>query len=533
MYKSTSQRFREIIKVFASYGFGYILDSKIKREKNSPENLRKAFEELGPTFIKIGQILSTRPDIVPASYIKELSKLHDRAYAEKFSDIKSIFISEFLTTIDSSFSYFEKTPFASASIAQVHNAVLKDGREVIVKVQRPDIAEKMKMDIAILKKLVSLAKFKISESFIDIDEALNELLLATTLELDFNNEANNIEKFRELNSKVVFSYTPYIIKELSSSKILTMEKINGFKVDDINKLNENNYDLEDLGKKLSLFFLKQVLKDGFFHGDPHPGNIIVKDTKLCFIDFGIMGNFSNSLRDALNQILVALAYRDINKLVSVLLSISIKRQVINKNKLYEDLENLYDKYFFASLENIKLSYMIQDLLDMSGENNLTLPKEFTILARSLLILEGVVAKISPEIKIMDIAVPYVKENVKTALIKDFDLDKLLINSLNSIKDTSALPSKLMELSNGLLSGRVKLQFDLKYLSKSINQLNKMTNRLVFGVVVSSMIIGSSLILNSNVGPKFWGMSIIGILGFIGAGITGLWLLISIMRSGKM
>ncbi|ERI95389.1 ABC1 family protein [Clostridiales bacterium oral taxon 876 str. F0540] len=533
MYKSTSQRFREILKIFASYGFGYVVDNKLKKENNSPENLRKAFEELGPTFIKIGQILSTRPDIVPAPYIKELSKLHDNAYSENFSDICKIFFNEFFIKLDSAFSYFEEEPFASASISQVHNATLKDGRKVIVKIQRPDIAEKMRMDIAILKRIVNIAKLKISETFIDPEEALNELLIATELELNFYNEAENIERFREMNKDVKFLCTPYVIKDLSSSKVLTMEKIDGFKIDDTVSLLNNGYDLNDIGKKLALFFLKQILKDGFFHGDPHPGNIIVKDNKICFIDFGLMGGFSHSLKESLNDILIALAYKDINKLAAVVISISIKKGPINRNRLHEDIEYLYDKYLFTSLESIKLSDVLQDLLDMSKQNNLILPKELTLLARSLLILEGVVAKISPDIKIIDVAIPYVKENIKSSMLKDIDFDKLLINSLNNARAAAKLPSKFMELSDGLLNGRVKLQFELKYLNKSINELNKMTNRLVFGVVVSSMIIGSSFILNSNIGPKLWDISIIGILGFIAAGFTGLWLLISIIKSGRM
>ncbi len=533
MYRSTSQRFREILKVFAAYGFGYVVDNKLKKENNSPENLRKAFEELGPTFIKIGQILSTRPDIVPAAYIKELSKLHDNAYSEDFNDICKIFFNEFFVKLEYAFSYFEEVPFASASISQVHNAVLKDGRKVIVKIQRPDIAEKMRLDIAILKRIINIAKPKIFETFIDPEEALNELLIATELELNFYNEAENIERFRDLNKSVKFLYTPYLIKDLSSSKVLTMEKIEGIKIDDTALLIKNNYDLEDIGRKLALFFLKQVLRDGYFHGDPHPGNIIIKDNKICFIDFGLMGNFSQSLKESLNDLLIALAYKDINKLVAVILSISIKKGSINRNRLYEDVEYLYDKYLFTSLENIKLSIMLQDLLEMSKQNNLILPKELTLLARSLLILEGVAAKISPNIKIIDIAIPYVKENIKASLLKDIDIDKLLMSSINNAKAAVKLPSKLMELSDGLLNGRVKLQFELRYLNKSINELNKMTNRLVFGVVVSSMIIGSSFILNSNIGPKLWDISIIGILGFIAAGFTGLWLLISIIKSGKM
>lgn len=533
MYKNSIQRFREIVKILASYGFGYIVDSKLNKENKSPENLRKAFEELGPSFIKIGQILSTRPDIISPEYIRELSKLQDNVSAEDFKDISTVFFNEFLQTIDETFLYFEEEPFASASIAQVHNAILKDGRSVIVKIQRPDIAEKMKMDISILQRIVKLTKNKFGDALIDPEEALNELLNSTELELNFKNEADNIKAFKLLNSNVNCIYAPDVIWEVSSNKVLTLEKINGFKIDDIAKLNENGYDLDDLAQKLALSYLKQVLDDGFFHGDPHPGNILIREGKICFIDFGIVGKLSKALRESLNEALVAAAFKDTNMLISVLFSIGIKKGPIDKNKLYEDIEYLLDSYLSTSLENIKISVMLQEIFDISKHNNLALPKELTLLIRSLVILEGVIAGISPEIKIIDVALPYVKANIKNSMLDNISVEDLLFNSVKFAKDSAKIPGKIIELSDSMLSGRARVQFELKHLNKSINELNKMVNRLVFGFIVAATIVSASLILNTNLGPKVFGISIIGILSFLLAAFAGLWLLISIIKSGKM
>lgn len=533
MYKSTIKRFREIVKVLAFYGFGYIVDSTLNKENKSPENLRKAFEELGPTFIKIGQILSTRPDIVSPDYIRELSKLQDNVSPESFKDINKVFFNEFLQSIDDTFLYFEEEPFASASIAQVHNAILKDGRNVIVKIQRPHIDEKMRMDIYILQRIVRLTRTKFADALIDPEEALDELLYATELELNFKNEADNIKTFRELNANVNFVYAPDVIWEISSNRVLTLEKINGFKVDDISKLNEGGYDLNDLARKLALGYLKQILDDGFFHGDPHPGNILIREGKICFIDFGIVGRFSKSLRESLNEALVAAAFKDPNKLISVLMSISIKKGYINKNRLYEDIEYLFDSYLSTSLENIKISVMLQEIFDISKQNNLTLPKELTLLIRSLVILEGVISKISPDIKIIDVAIPYVKSSIKNSLLENMNFEDLILHSIDFAKNSSKIPGKIIELSDSILSGRAKIQFELKHLNRSINELNKMANRLVFGLVVSATVVSSSLILNSNLGPKIWDISIIGILGFFLAAFAGIWLLVSIIKSGKM
>ena len=211
MRRKSVNRFREIVKVLGSYGFGYIVDSKFNKQSKRPENLRKAFEDLGPTFIKIGQILSTRPDLLSPDYIAELSKLQDNVPPEKIETINKVFFDEFSISTTDCFEKFNEKPLASASISQVHKAILKDGREVVVKIQRPDIAEKMKLDISILVRLIRLTKARFSDALIDPEEALHEILLITQLELDFNNEAKNINNFKDFNKDVAFLYVPYVV----------------------------------------------------------------------------------------------------------------------------------------------------------------------------------------------------------------------------------------------------------------------------------------------------------------------------------
>lgn len=533
MYKNSVQRLKEIVKVLAFYGFGYIVDSKLNNEKKSPKNLRMAFEELGPTFIKIGQILSTRPDILPPAYINELSRLQDNVSPEKFEDINTVFLSQFHKPIKSCFQEFDEVPLASASIAQVHRAVLKNGEEVIVKIQRPEIYEKMHLDISILHRIVKLTKARFTDALIDPKEALDEILESTEQELDFRNEMRNMTKFRELNSEVAFVYSPGIIDEYCSSKVITMEKIDGFKITNMKKLREGGYDLNDVGKKLALSYFKQVFQDGFFHGDPHPGNLMIREGKICYIDFGIMGTFSSSMKLSLNEMIIAVASKDINKVISVLMSICIKKGYVNRNKLYEDIDYLFESYLSTSLENIKVSTMLQEVFDAAKRNNLRLPKDLTILMRGMVIIEGVVAKISPEIKILDIAIPFVKSNCKTSLLNDLSFDEILTQTVSFAKATQKIPSKIIEVSDSILNGRAKVQLQVNNLNKSVSEFNKMINRLVFALIISSMIIGSSLILNTNIGPKIYNISIIGITGYGIAACMGFWLLISIIRSGKL
>ncbi|WP_027626467.1 ABC1 kinase family protein [Clostridium lundense] len=534
MYKNSVERFKEIVRVLAFYGFGYVVNNKIKKDENkSPSNLKKALEELGPTFIKIGQILSTRPDILPNKYIVELSKLQDDVVPENFSDINEVFRKEFGKNIDECFLYFNESPLASASTAQVYTAILNNGREVIVKIQRPHIYEKMHLDMSILSKIIALTKTKFTDSLIDPKEALDEILSATEQELDFENEKDNINKFKELNKDVAFLYAPYIIDEFSSNKILTMEKINGFKIDNLKKLDEGNYDVYDLGKKLALSYFKQVFEDGFFHGDPHPGNLLIQDGKICYIDFGIVGSFSKSLKDALNDAIISVAYKDPDKLISVLMSIGIKKGFVNRNKLYEDIDYLFDSYLSTSLQNIEMSVLLQEIFDCAKRNNIKLPKDLTLLIRGTVIIEGVLAKISPDIKILDIAIPFVKSNNKFSIFKELNSDEILIRSYKFAKDFYTLPTKMIELSNSILNGRAKIQLQINSLNRSINELNKMVNRVVYALIISSMIIGSSLILNTNIGPKIYDISIIGVVGYGIAAFMGFRLLISIIKSGKL
>lgn len=533
MTKGTVRRFNEIVRVLAFYGFGHIVDSRLNKEHRSPDNLRKAFIELGPTFIKIGQILSTRPDILSINYIEALSKLQDDVPAESFEEMNKVFFNEFNKTIEESFIHFNKKSIASASVAQVYNAITKNGQEVIVKIQRPCIEEKMKQDINILKKILNLTKTRLPDNFINPEEALQELLNSTEQELNFNNEANNIIKFRELNKKVAFVYAPFIYEEFCSSKVITMERINGFKVDNTNELNLGGYDSEDLAKKLALSYFKQVFSDGFFHGDPHPGNLLIREGKICFIDFGIMGNFNKSIKEAMNDAIISIALKDINKCVAAVMSISTKKGYINKNTLYDDVEYLFDSYLSTSMSNIHISTLMQELFDICKRNNLQLPKDLIVLARSMLILEGVVSKIDPDIKILDIAIPFVKNSNSASFFKLLDFNEILLQSYSFARDASKLPSKILELSDGLLNGRAKVQLQLTGLNKSVNEVNKMANRLVMGVIVASLIVSSAMILTSNVGPKLFNMSIIGITGYAMSAIIGLWLLVSIVKSGKL
>lgn len=533
--KRSNRRFRQIIRVLGTYGFGHIVRSKLKSEKikNDPENLRLVFEELGPTFIKIGQILSTRPDILPIEYINELVKLQDSAPPFSFETVKEIIETDLKKPIDEIFKEIDPEPIASASVAQVHDAVLIDGKKVIIKVQRPDIEDQLLEDIGILIRIVRRAPNTLRDVLLDPVEALEEILETTKIELDFRNEVDAMLRFRRENQDIRCISIPEVYREISTKRIVVQEKVEGIKITEKSELEQEGYDTDDIGRKLILSYLYQLFNKGFFHGDPHPGNLIISKQKIYFIDFGIMGYLSSKSKNAINDLLDAMVKKDIGQLVNVVLSLAMQKGLVDKNKLYEDIEYIIHYYLQTSLKNIQVSMLFMDLFDAARKNNLKLPKEFTTLLKSLLILEGVLSKLAPDLSIMEISRDYLKEDQVVKFKPEFTLDSLALNGYTLIKDSLKIPTSISTILDNFISGRGKIKVDITNLNDRWKDFNKMVNRVVFALVVSAIIIASALIIRSGGGANINGLSIVGILGFGLAGFLGLWLLISILKSGNI
>lgn len=515
----------------ASYGFGHIYHTRIRSqdEEQDPVNLRKAFEELGPSFIKIGQILSTRRDLLPLAYTKELSKLQDSAPQFPYEKIQQTFKEDFGEELEDIFETIDHKPIASASVAQVHYGILKGGDEVIIKVQRPDIEKTLLNDIHLFIKIVDSAPTIFKDFLVSPKDVFEEILSSSKRELDFRNEAFAMVKFKELNQSIACVSNPKPYLEYSSKRVVIQEYIDGDKILDKEQLIAKGYDMEDLAKKLLLSFLSQVFHDGYFHGDPHPGNLLVKDGKIYYIDFGIVGELSKAHRKALNDMLRAIVFNDMDELMNVLLSVSIQNERVDRTHFYSDLTYLSDKYLSANFSKIKIGTLIGDVLEITRKHRLSMPSDFTLLVRSLTVLEGVLTDIHPEMNVVGMAKEYLKENDDFSMFKKVSKDKALLSLLKTTQDMSKLPSHVSAFFDNVNKGRTKVKIDIVNMDEKWVGLNKMVNRIVFALIISALIMASALIIFAT---KTTTTSLVGLVFFMGTGLLGLWLLISIIRSGN-
>ncbi len=525
--KRERERIREIISVFLKHG----IRDGIKAV-NDPEKVRMALEDLGPTFIKIGQILSTRHDILPSAFIKEFKKLQDETTPQPFDTVRKTAEDELGQPLVEVFSSFDREPFASASLAQVHKACLKTGEEVAVKILRRGIRKTILTDIALLKRLIFFMKLTLQGQVIDPKELIEDLEESVKNELDFSHEAANMKKFKVNSREVKYITSPRLYEELSTSALLVQQFIRGIKIDKAEELLQEGYILDDIGTKLAYNYLYQVFDDGFFHADPHPGNLIISAGTIVYLDFGMMGTLSEKLKSHLFRFLQSVASRNIEGISSALLSVAIKKGPFDYRKFYADVEELFNTYIDMSLDEINLPFLMERVFKVCRSHRLAIPREAVMLMKGLLTIESLISGMSPELKIMDIAVPY----VRSRMLERKNLERMVHENIDSLMNFFSsvlkLPSKASQTLNSLLAGRLTIRMEHS-LESSVNQINRMVNRLIIAIVIAALIIGSSVLINADTGPKINDVPAIGLVGYVGAGLMGLWLIISILRSGKI
>jgi len=512
-----ADRFKEILSISAKYGF--------KNGFGSPRELRLLFEELGPSFIKIGQVLSTRPDLLPKDYRDELKHLQDNVSLDSSINLETE-LKENIGDLIEDFEYLDTSPLASASLSEVYRGRLITKEEVIIKVQRPFVKEKMLADLAILKRLSPFINLGPTRELLDMSEVVDELESAIKKELNFLEERDNIKRFHKNNSSSKFITPVLVYDRYSTEKIIVMDYIDGIKIDGISELKEDGYDLDDLSKKLVYNYFQQIFDDGFFHADPHPGNILIHDKTISYIDFGLMGSLSQAMRKKLNMLLEAAVKKDTHNLSKAILEIGIMTGDLDFNSFHADINRIYNEYIDESIYNFDIGLILNEIVEICRKNNIAMPKDITLLAKGMLTIQGVVTNLSKNISIMEVALPFFKDRILRNKLENLDFFDLALRGYENLDNLYNMPLKLNKILDSLDDGNLELNVKLTIMDKSINKLDRMMNRLASALIIVGILISSSLVLSLAK------LKIIGGLGYSLASLLGVLLLISIYKSSK-
>lgn len=546
-------RFQKIINTLVKHGFGQLIhDLGIKeitrflprsrhkeqaeiKETSKAVRARMVLEELGPTFIKFGQLLSTRVDILPPDYIKELRRLQDQVPPLFFSQIKEVIEGELKHPIGLLFEEFDEIPLAAASIGQAHRAVLPGGEKVVVKVQRPNIRKIIEVDLAILSEIAFLIdKYTTIGKLYNFKSIVEEFRNTISNELNFQLEGRNAERFKKNFAQDSNILIPDIYWNYSTNKILTLQYIEGIKLNDEESLQKENISRRKIVELLTRAYFKQILSDGFFHGDPHPGNLgITKDHKLFFLDFGIAGYLNEEQREMLSKLLLGLLTRNPEKILDAITSFSIIPTEADHKQLIWELERLQEKYYDVPFNKIHLGQALYDLIDISFKQKIKLPSDLTLLAKTLFTLEGLVSWLEPNYSMAELVKPVSKELLKNRFSKSNKFTSTFYGCINRyFKLLEILPGRLISVLEKGAEGDLTLRLELLEMERLIIRLNSMVNRISFSIVLASIIVGLCLIVQLTEVILF-SRFLLAEVGLLLAAFMGFWWLWAILRSGKL
>ncbi len=481
----------------------------------TPGKLRAILEELGPTYVKLGQIMSLHSDVLPQRYCDELMKLTSEVTPMPFETVEEVINRSYREDWHHIFSSIEKETLGSASIAQVHRAKLLDGTDVIVKVERKGIYDIMARDIGLLKRAVNLLPpvggFK---NVVDLEMVLDELWATAQEEMDFLKEAANMEEFARNNQGIRYIRCPKLYHEYTTSRVLVMEYIGGCPVDDRASLQAEGYDLGEIGRKLVNNYVKQVMDDGFFHADPHPGNVKVMDGKIVWIDMGMMGRLTNRDRNLMARAVRAIAVGDIAVLEATILELGDIQGKIDSGKLYGELRDLMDRYGNASMGSIDAVEFFKDTMEIMKNNSIKLPHGMTMLVRGLTQMQGVLLNISPDINMAEIAAGRLKEE----MLQNFDLrteaGKAGRRVYKAVGRSLDIPPLIKIALEEYLKGQARVHMELDATKEFSHLMRRLVRNVVMGLWVMALLISSSIICTTEMKPQLLGIPALGFFGYV-------------------
>ncbi len=499
------------------------------------ERIRLVCEELGTTFIKFAQIASNRPDLLPEPLIDELTKLQDNAPVVPIAVIQDMLAAELPRPVDELLDFFDETPLASASMAQVHRARLKGGKEVVLKIQRPEIRAEIAADIAILKNIVSIIDNYFPQYQVYNPGALVKMFeQSINEELSFKAEARNLRQFQHMFANNPDVFIPELYEELSTDRIICMEYVDGYKVTDLENLRAFKITGQDLALRGIQLYFEQVFEHNFFHADPHPGNIFVlEDGRIAFLDFGMMGTIIESDKGLFANILLSMYEQDVQGLKKAILKFSSGLDKEKQRELEYDIINVLRNYTNVSIENIDGNEVMKGLNALFFDYKIRIPPNLLLLLKALIIIEGVGLKLDPDYDIIANIGPYVKKLLATK----YDPQKWGKDVLRSIEESSLLikdlPEDIREIIHKIKEGKLHVEFEHKGLDPVLQKTDIFINRIAFTLITVAIIVSSSIIIVADVPPRVYNISVLGFAGLIVAAVLTIRLLVAISRHGRI
>ena len=553
-------RVRQIIAVASRHGFGHFVEQiglqrfvsfsrrfflfkkKLPPEHrmSAPERLRLMFEELGPSFIKLGQVLACRPDMLPLEYAQELCKLTDSVPPFPFAEARAIIEKDLGAPLSKKFATFDPVPVAAASIAQAHRATLIDGREVMVKVQRPHIERIIDRDVSILAGIAELIEVYAPEMAVYNPRGIVEEFARTiSRELDFFIEASNAIRLRNNFEGSDILSVPEVYSDHSSKHVLVLGRVEGTRIDDIEEITRMGFDRKELSRKGAAAYFQMVLRDGFFHADPHPGNIFVlSDGRLGLVDFGIMGRVTEENMEQFANVFVALAKHDYNALVRAYINLGFVSEEMAdidqfRRDMKEELAELLEPYYGMKVRQIDFGSYVERVTNILIRYHLKQPQNLYLVNKTLLTLEGLLKQLDPEFDYFEASKPYVARLIR----RRKDPRAAIRNAWKSVSEVqdivTAMPRQVSTFFRKLLHDDIRINLKHEEIDRFIKDVDKSSNRLSFSILTAAIIVASSIIIHSGLGGKLFGLPIFGLIGYLVAAVLGFWLLIGILRSGQL
>lgn len=542
-------RSKQIAEILARHGMGYFLSilglerfipfrhglqSPHLTPVTRPEHLRMALEELGATFIKLGQILSTRADLLSPQYRTELAKLQDSTLAVPSDQIRDVIGAEFGCGVEDLFASFSEIPLAAASIGQAHAATLVDGTEVVVKVQRPGVAEQIEEDLNILETfaLAAAHRWEFADHY-DVVGLVQEFAQTIRSELDYIREARNAEQFAANFKQDSTVHIPQVFWHTTTSKVLTLERIRGIKIDDSNRLDECGIDRGKLAESAAGMILKMIFEDGFFHADPHAGNFFIEgDGKIGLVDFGMVGTVDERMQERLAELLIAINSQDSERLASVFLDLGVAKGAVNRDMLERDIDHIVSRYYGRPLGEIHVGSLLGDAFAVIRKHHLHLPAGMALLLKTLVMSEGLGAMLNPQFHLTTVIVPYTEKLMIRQYSPRLWARKLKQASADIARLGVEMPQHVRRLVSDIEHGGFEVGVRPEKFEPIIQRLERLTNRIVLGVIAAAFINGLAVLVSAYHPPgwdRLAGFAFV--VGFLIAAVLGIYLAWSIFRSG--